>query len=160
MNILYNTFYKPNIKKPCNCIEHNVNKALDKWKINKNNFFHDEITEIFRLSIKNNPEYEFKNNLSENTINEIKNILHVLDLQIENNIYIPTFLSKFYGIDSDQACVILNCLYLLDFCTHEISLKYPKISGKGKYFIDSGDKNYDIINNWLNSNDALYNNEV
>jgi hypothetical protein len=154
MDILFNTFYynKRNIQKPCNCIEYNVNNALLKWKINKNNFFHDEITEIFKLSLKNDPQYEFNNNLSENTLNEIRNILYVLNLQIENNIYIPCFLIKFYGIDSDQACVILNCLYLMDFCTHDLSLRYPKISNKGKLFIDHGNKNYDIINNWLNTN--------
>ncbi len=154
MNILYNTFYfyKSNIQKPCICIEKNVNNALEKWKITKNDFFHDEITEIFKLSLKYDPQYEFNNNLSENTLNEIKNILYVLDLQIENNIDIPCFLTKFYGIDYDQACVVLNCLHLMDLCTHELSLIYPRISDKGKLLINYDNNNYELINIWLNTN--------
>ena len=151
MNMLYNyafTIIKQETPlKICHCVEKNVKNALTKWKVNKNSFFHDGITEIFRLSMKQ----EF-NNLSEKTLNEIKIILYVLDIQIENNIFFPCFLMKYYGLDYDQSCVIINCLYMMDFCTHDISLKYPLITLKGKKMLDFKENDYNFVSNWLNKN--------
>ena len=154
MNILLN--YTSTIKKPivqsCYCIENNVLEALKEWQKHKNDFFHSEITEIFNLSTKHDLKHEFNNNLSEKTLTEIKNMLFVLDLQIENNISFPYFLMKYYGITYNQSCVIINCLHMMDFCSHEISLKYPFITNKGKKVLDSCKNDYNLIKKWLNSN--------
>ena len=63
-------------------------------------------------------------------------------MQIESNIFFPCFLMKYYGIDYDQSCVIINCLHMMDFCTHDISLKFPFITNKGKKMLDLDKNNY------------------
>jgi len=154
MNLLFNYTFKIKnpIVKPCHCIEKQVLEGLAEWKKNKNYFFHNEITEIFNLSTKYDLIYEFNNNLTDNTFNEIKNMLYVLDIQIENNIFFPCFLMKYYGIYYNQSCVIINCLHMMDFCSHDVSLKYPFITVKGKKVLDSSKNDYSLIKNWLNNN--------
>lgn len=157
MNLLHkNTIYE-HYETSCKCIENNVYNALNKWNKNKNDFFHDEITELFIKSNNRNIKYELNNNLSLKTLNEIKVILFVLDLQIENNIFFPCFLMKYYGINYDQSCVIINCLHMMDLCIHTISLIYPFISTKGKQILDLDNTDYHVINNWLNNNICTFN---
>jgi hypothetical protein len=41
---------------------------------------------------------------------------------------------------------------MMDFCTHDISLKYPLITLKGKKILDLKDNDYYFVSNWLNNN--------
>lgn len=119
----------------CDCISDEVLDALYNWKKdNKPDFKYEGITGIFNvISCNNNLEligYDEKLIIIE--------VLSIINLSMINDkIYVPTFIKKYYEINYNQALAILHIIDFVCLISHRSGLRVPGLNDAGKNFLGS-----------------------